>query len=109
MSLTTDRSDPELGYGSDSEPVPQNKKYLVLSDEELEKGYVRPLRDRYYHLICGAITTMNYTIAATYARQPNFYGATYCVKCSKHRPVGENGEFVWCDEHGNPTDEKVGT
>jgi hypothetical protein len=31
-------------------------------------------------------------LAQTYARNPKFYGATYCVGCQKHLPVGE---FVW--------------
>lgn len=41
---------------------------------------------------CGAITTMGHAIAETYARDPKFYGATYCTGCQKHRPVAE---FVW--------------
>ena len=104
MSLTTDRNDPELGHGSDDGKVPQSKKYLVLSDEELAKGFVRPVRTTYTHLVCGTETTMNRTIAETYARDPKFYGATYCVHCGMHKPVGENGEFVWTG-----TNEKVGT
>ena len=31
-------------------------------------------------------------IYMTYARNPKFYGGTFCVACSMHRPVGE---FVW--------------
>jgi hypothetical protein len=103
MSLTTDNTDPDLGYGSNEKPVPQNKKYLVLSEDEIAKGFIRPVRTTYVHLTCGKSTTMNRTIAETYARDPKFYGATYCVQCGMHRPVGENGEFVW-----EGTDEKVG-
>lgn len=152
MSLTTDRNDPELGHGSDKEKVSQNKKYLVLSEEELAKGFVRPVRTKYVHkgekieydkiedinilpeneqnlgyyayvkykesespLVgravsrqyykdfinknshtggCGVETRMNEKIAETYARDPKFYGATYCVGCQKHLPVAE---FVWSD------------
>jgi hypothetical protein len=47
---------------------------------------------------------MGQAIAETYARDPKFYGATYCVHCDMHRPVGPDGEFVW-----DGTDEKVGT
>ena len=36
-------------------------------------------------------------IAATYARDPKFYGATFCINCRMHRPVGPDGEFVWDD------------
>jgi len=46
---------------------------------------------------CGAITTMGRSIAETYARNPHFYGSTYCVGCQMHRGVGEHGEFVWLD------------
>lgn len=71
--------------------------YLVLSDEERAKGFVRPLRDTYLHETCGTTTTMSRAIAETYARVPHFYGATYCVHCRMHRPVGDLGEFVWLD------------
>lgn len=53
---------------------------------------------------CHALTSMNQTIAETYAANPSFYGATYCVGCQMHRPVGEQGEFVW-----DGTEERVGT
>jgi hypothetical protein len=81
-----------------------NEKYLVLSDSERDKGYVRPYRESYKHerkepapgsLGCGGVTRMAPDIAATYARQPDFYGSTYCVHCQKHRPVTE---FVWVDD-----------
>lgn len=156
MGLTTDRNDPRLGHGVDKDPIPQHEAYLVLSQEEIDKGFVRPLRRSYIHVGapgpeyplqdldeeqreryskvgyvkyepyhkdssalgrywtqeqldnigkgCGVETTMNETIAATYARDPHFYGATYCVRCRKHLPVGKQGEFVWSD-----TNERVGT
>ena len=111
MSHTTDPDDPDIGRGGpDKEPVPQNKKYLVLSEEERAKGFVRPVRRAYRHVGsqgdrhpalqdpntngCGAVTTMSMAIAETYAREPKFYGYTYCVYCQKHLPVGE---FVWED------------
>lgn len=106
--LTTDRNDPRLGYGSDDEPVPQNETYLVLSEGERARGFVRPLRTSYVHHRdlggCGGETTMNIAIAETYAREPTFYGATYCTTCMKHRPVGRLGEFYW-----SGTRKKVGT
>jgi hypothetical protein len=105
MSLTTDRSDPEL---HEVEQDGQNKKYLVLSEEERAKGFVRPVRDAYKHLTCGAVTVMGSAIAETYARDPSFYGATYCVRCRDHFPVGPDGEFDWYDDFGNSAG-KVGT
>lgn len=151
MPVTTDPNDPRLGHGTDSEPKPQNEAYLVLSDEERAKGFVRPLRFSYRHvgkpapkypLIdipdeykdighdyvkwepypegslskgrfwtqeqinainngCGELTIMARPIAETYARNPGFYGATYCMHCQKHLPVEE---FVW-----EGTDQIVGS
>lgn len=156
MSLTTDPNDPRLGHGVDKEPVPQNEVYLVLSEEERAKGFVRPVRNSYIHVGrdlsyykgihrmlteeemkehpekkyvavmtqltnpdgsflggayvtqeeldayqfgrriggCGGLTTMGDALAETYARDPNFYGSTYCCYCHKHLPVSE---FVWAD------------
>lgn len=118
MGITSDRNDPRLGYGTNDTPVPMNEAYLVLSEEERKKGFVRPVRRTYVHVGtpgyawlkdgaakgCGASTTMGIALAETYAAKPSFYGATYCVRCQMHRPVGENGEFVW-----EGTDERVGT
>jgi hypothetical protein len=41
---------------------------------------------------CHSVTTMGEALAETYARDPRFYGATYCVRCQKHLAVGE---FTW--------------
>jgi hypothetical protein len=92
-------------------PDGQHANYIVLTPEERAKGFVRPVRDAYKHLKCGTVTTMGRSIAETYARDPGFYNATYCIQCKGHFPVGEDGEFVWVpadnlvDEHGP----KVGT
>lgn len=91
--LTTDRNDPRLTHGVDDEPVAQAAAYLVLSEEEFEKGFVRPVRDSYQHFKgCGQVTTMGLKIAQTYARNPKFYGSTYCTRCMKHLPISE---FSW--------------
>lgn len=101
MSITTDRNDPEL---HEKGPNGQNKKYIVLSDEELSKGFVEPVRDTYIHTTCGTETRMSVKIAETYARNPGFYGSTWCHCCVGHFPVGENGQFFWKN-----SDQKVGT
>jgi hypothetical protein len=144
---TTDPNDPRLKHGIDTQPVPQNTVYLVLSEEERSKGFVRPYRDTYIHVGqqpvypllpltseqnemfnadgeyvafeaypssmspkvgrfwtqaqldnhgCGGTTTMSRDLAETYARQPNFYGSTYCVHCQKHLSVKE---FVWAQDN----------
>ena len=90
--VTTDPTDPRLTHGPDSAPVDQAEVYLVLSPAERAKGFVRPLRESYRHLPCQKITTMAMAIAETYARQPDFYSATYCTRCAQHLPVAE---FVW--------------
>ena len=103
--LTSDPADPRLSqYTGPEEPAPQADVYLVLSDEEIAKGFVRPVRRSYVHLKCGTVTTMGLRLAETYARDPRFYGATYCCGCQAHFPVGPHGEFVW-----DGSDEKVGS
>jgi hypothetical protein len=110
VGLTTDRNDKRLrrGRGVDTVPIPQHDTYLVLSEEELAKGFVRPVQQQYVHSTtlggCGAVTHMGLALSETYARDPGFYYATYCVGCNMHKAVGANGEFIW-----DGTDELVGT
>lgn len=144
MGLTTDPNDPRLRVVDDKG---QQSAYLVLSEEERAKGFVRPVRRTYIHVGkagptyplrdlteeeqqrfgqdyikfeeyptefaprtgrlwsqadldaigkgCGTETTMGQAIAETYARDPRFYGATYCCRCQRHFPVSE---FVWSDD-----------
>lgn len=92
--LTSDRNDPRLTHGADSEPAEQAPAYLVLSAEDRAAGHIRPVRQRYTHTKCGVSTKMSLPIAQTYAKDPGFYGATYCVGCRMHLPVGE---FTWDD------------
>ena len=84
------------------------KGYIVLSDAERAKGFVRPVRDSYRHTICGKITTMGRSLAETYARDPTFYSGTFCSTCRAHFPVGADGEFTWY-EHDGTEGPKVGT
>lgn len=92
MTLTSDRKDTDLNTPQNEDGSGQNKKYLILSDEERSKGYTRPYRDAYVHRTCGATTVMTGKIAETYAVDPKFYGSTWCIKCKCHKPVGE---FYW--------------
>lgn len=95
-----------------TESTGQHKAYIVLCAEERAKGFVRPYRDAYRHVGqllcgdadavnvgikkrlngCGAVTTMGRALSETYARDPSFYGATFCCGCNRHLPVAE---FVW--------------
>jgi len=97
--LTDNPNDPDLEHGPDDGPRPQAKAYLVMSDEERAKGFVRPVRQSYIHTRgCSAQTRMSLKIAETYAREPKFYGATYCVRCHQHLPVAE---FDWINADGS--------
>jgi len=111
MGLTTDPNDPELGHGVDTEPIAPHSKYLVLSEEERARGFVRPVYRSYIHHApeCGAVTTMGLALCETYRANPQFYGATYCAGCRMHRPVGSEGEFTWLDADGTDTGILVGT
>lgn len=90
-------------YGG-KRPDGQHERHPGLPVDEIAKGFVRPLRLKYKHLKCGVVTQMPRHCAETYARQPNYYGSTFCCGCGGYFPVGENGEFVW-----ENTNEKVGT
>ncbi len=86
----------------------QHDGYIVLCEDERKKGFVRPYRDSYKHVGrpevvgsgdsvrlvggCNTVTTMGRALSETYARDPTFYGATFCVACNRHLPVAE---FVW--------------
>lgn len=149
MSLTNDPNDPRLHV---TRADGQNEAYIVLSDEERSRGFVRPVRNSYVHVGasgprfplrdltpdeqeryaaygyakaedypesesplvgrmwtqaqldakgCGSVTRMAAAIAETYARDPKFYGSTYCVGCGRHLPVAE---FLW-----DGTSERVGS
>jgi hypothetical protein len=152
---------------TDGSPVPKDrshteidpatgmqKGYVVLSDEERDKGFIRPVRYSYDHVGsrpkgptrpltaeeharydeygyvefepnpdhpesaltgtfwtearlksgCGKTTKLGQALAETYARQPDFYGGTFCSFCRSHFLVGADGEFVW-----SGTDIRVGT
>jgi hypothetical protein len=50
---------------------------------------------------CGVLTVMSTSIAETYARDPKYYGSTFCCGCKKHVSVDE---FIW-----DGTQERVGS
>lgn len=111
MTPPVDRTQQTLTDGSpvtdahrELKPNGQQKGYVVLSEEERARGFIRPVRHSYTHLACGQTTRMSNAIAETYARDPTFYSGTFCTACQAHFPVGEKGQFVWFG-----TDEKVGT
>ncbi len=70
-----------------AEELPEGRRQLY-TEKDMEKG-------------CGAVTIMNQALAETYARNPRFYGGTFCVGCKAHLPLAE---FRW-----DGTDEVVGS
>ncbi len=106
MGITTDRNSPCI---KEIREDGQQECYLVLSDEERAKGYIRPVRQAYKHVACGSVTTMGLAIAETYARNPAFYGGTFCVNCGMHFPLitPEGRQFAWI-VNGKPDGSFVG-
>ena len=152
MGLTTDRNSPCL---NETDPrTGQQLCYLVLSEEERARGFVRPVRASYKHVGirptfptrplteeeqerfagqeyvafepypqerrpslgrfwtqeqlnsgCGVVTTMARELAETYAREPKFYGATFCCHCGRHIKVEE---FEWIGANGLPDGSRLG-
>lgn len=100
---TTSGESPERVRAEQTEPTGQHKAYLILCDEERAKGFVQPYRDSYRHTTCGTVTTMGRKLAETYARDPYFYGATFCVRCNTHRALRE---FTWLPD-GAPMDPRA--
>lgn len=106
-AVPVNRADVTLANGSpvtpdyrELKPNGQQKDYVVLSDAERAKGFVRPVRRSYLHVKCGTVTTMGQSIAETYARDPRFYSGTFCVNCGAHFPLVVDGEpqFTWADD-----------
>ena len=97
MPITTDPNDPGL---QNILPSGQQEKYLVLSEEERKKGFVRPLRRAYIHVKCGGRTDMGWALCETYSRNPQFYGGTFCAICGAHFPLVIDGkrQFHWVED-----------
>jgi len=92
---TTSGRSVDVVRAEQTETEGQHKDYIVLCEEERVKGFVRPCRNKYIHTKCGAETRMGQALSETYARDPSFYGATFCVHCNKHLPVAE---FTWSSD-----------
>lgn len=97
---STSGEPPEKVRAEQTEKTGQHKSYLILCEAERAKGFVKPYRNKYRHRTCGTTTTMSFPIAETYARDPYFYNATFCVYCNVHLPLSE---FAW-EPDGEPMD-----
>ena len=105
VMITTDPTHPGL---KELQSNRQQIAYLVLPEEEIELGLVRPLRFSYQHVVCGSVTRIGLSIAQTFARQPSFYTQTFCAACRAHFPLktyddsGAIPQFQFFWEDGSP-------
>lgn len=92
MSLTDDPKHPDLGHGVDNKPVLQNKTYLVLSEEERAKGFMRPVRRSYRHV---GIAGPKYPLAdITDEQKQRFAGASWSRDYVKYEAYPDGGSVV---------------
>lgn len=54
-----------------------------------EGPFVQPVREKYVHEECGAVTEMQRDLAESVARDPDQYGKTFCANCGEYVPVGD--------------------
>ncbi len=102
MSLTTDPNNPCLRKIVEGG---QQACYLILSEDERAKGFVMPVYRRYRHMKCGCDTRMGQALCETYARDPKFYGGTFCVHCGTHFALrtAAGPQFYWIADDGEQT------
>lgn len=90
--LTEDEAKVHGKYGYVAyEEYPEEKSPLVgkfWKKDELSSG-------------CNGVTTMGRALSETYARDPSYYGSTFCCDCGAHFPVAQ---FVWTKDN-----ERVGS
>ncbi len=99
VTLTDDSLVPADGSHRRDRGDGQQVGYVVLSEAERARGFVKPVRRSYLHRRCRSVTTMGLALAETYAREPGFYTGTFCCACGAHFPLAE---FEW--EDGEPMD-----
>lgn len=59
-----------------------------------EGEFVEPIRHVYIHDDCGGATKMTTKLAASWARDPDYYDYTFCLDCGDYYPVED---FAWKD------------
>lgn len=82
-------------FTDDSTDQDLNVPAMTEQDLRSATGYVRPYRDTYAHTTCGTETNVDANIADTLAREPKFYGRTFCADCDGHFPIGQ---FRWSQD-----------
>ncbi len=113
MGINWNKIPHEIRMLDESEKKDELKKYVAVlyhvkgedgkfaGGRYITENELKDIKKDGYTGGCGVRTKMNQTISETYARNPKFYGATFCVGCGKHLSVSE---FVW-----DGTDEIVGS
>lgn len=76
-------------YGN-KKPDGQHERHPLNTEGE----FIAPVRNVYTHNTCGVATKIGSGIAETYAKNPRFYGRTFCVGCRDYFPIDE---FKWDD------------
>lgn len=103
VTLSGKPADPGSEHSGAPKPIDprtgQHGDYWVLSERERAKGFLRPVRRTYTHVTCGTNTTMGLALAETYARDPTFYGATFCCACGSHFALvtAAGPQFFWTE------------
>lgn len=72
----------------------QFEKYPKGESSAVGRFWTQEQLDR-VRIGCNTITTMADTLCETYARDPSYYGSTFCIGCGKHLPVEE---FRWVED-----------
>lgn len=95
--VTVSGRDPELDTACSAPTAEkladgQLKDHWTLPEEDRKKGWVRPYRRSYIHEKCGSLTRMPHACAETYAKDPTYYGSTFCCGCQNYYPVHQ---FTW--------------
>lgn len=71
---------------------PNHDGECIVSTSLVQPDAAKAQQEGFWPRGCGTVTTMGRALSETYARDPKFYGATFCCGCNKHLPVAE---FVW--------------
>lgn len=70
---------------------------VVLTEQELAAGFVRPLRLRVLHIFCGRPSAVMAGQAEDLAKDPASWSTCWCGVCGRRLPIEQ---FTWVD--GSP-------
>jgi hypothetical protein len=70
----------------------------AITPEDIEQGFVRPLRSSVMHAPCGRPSAMKPEQAKEMARDPKSWTTCWCMVCGRRLPVEQ---FTWAAD-GEP-------